>query len=96
MMYSSGLNALKSASSIIRLIDALRPVPGGQINTATLITATQLTVELDQVLFPINKRSSVQEANNWSTELRRQQTAEAHLWPRAPVHGAAAKLAPEA
>ena len=29
-------------------------------------------------------------------DARRQQTAEAHLWPRAPVHGAPAQRAPEA
>lgn len=65
--------------SIIRLADALRPLSSDQANTATLITATQLTVELDQVLFPINKRSTLQEANNWTSELRRQNTAEAVL-----------------
>ena len=65
--------------SIIRLVDALRSLTPAQVNTATLITATQLTVELDQVLFPLNKRSSVQEANSWTRELRQQNAAEAVL-----------------
>lgn len=58
--------------SIIRLVNCLTPLAPGSINEPTLLTATQLTVELDQVLFPINKRSTTKEPNTWKQELQRQ------------------------
>src|SRR5207247_10742356 len=37
-----------------------------------LITAVQTTVELDQVLFPINRKSTQKEPQAWFQELRHQ------------------------
>jgi helicase len=51
--------------SMVRLIDALSQVEPESIHEPALIAATQLTVELDQELFPINKKST-----QWMEELR--------------------------
>jgi helicase len=53
--------------SMVRLIDALSQVEPESIHEPALIAATQLTVELDQELFPINKKST-----QWMAELRGQ------------------------
>ncbi len=58
--------------SIIRLVEALSPLTAASINDPTLIVATQLTVELDQMYFPINKTSTQKEPQAWFAELRRQ------------------------
>jgi len=58
--------------SIIRLVDALRGNEPQTISDPTLIAATQLTVELDQVLFPINKKSTQKEPQVWESEIRNQ------------------------
>jgi hypothetical protein len=64
--------------SIIRLIDCLTPLRSEEISDPALITAVQTTCEVDQVLFPINKRSKQKEPQTWSSELRRQGVS-AHL-----------------
>lgn len=58
--------------SIIRLVDALRVTPPDLLTDPTLIAATQLTVELDEVLFPLNKKSTQKEPQTWDNELRQQ------------------------
>jgi replicative superfamily II helicase len=58
--------------SIIRLVDCLGPLNPTDISDPTLITAVQTTVELDQVLFPINKKSTQKEPQTWYQELRLQ------------------------
>lgn len=58
--------------SIVRLVEALRSVTADEVNDPTLITATQLTMELDHVLFPINKKGVNKEAQTWMSEIRRQ------------------------
>jgi replicative superfamily II helicase len=58
--------------SIVRLVDALRPLTSDQITDPALISAAQLTVELDDVLFPLNKASTRKEPGHWPRELRRQ------------------------
>ncbi len=58
--------------SVIRVVDALLGVPSAEINDPTLIAVTQLTVELDDVLFPMNKKSTQKEPQMWFGELRRQ------------------------
>ncbi len=58
--------------SIIRLVEALSPLTSAAITDPTLIAATQLTVELDQQNFPINKKGAQKEAQTWFAELRRQ------------------------
>lgn len=58
--------------SMTRLIDALAPLDANGVTDPTLIAATQLTVELDEVHFPFNKRSTQKEPQAWNAELRRQ------------------------
>lgn len=58
--------------SMVRLIGALSQVEPESIHEPALIAATQLTVELDQELFPINKQSTQKEPQTWMAELRGQ------------------------
>jgi helicase len=58
--------------SIIRLVEAFRPLSPSQISDPVLITAAQLTVELDDVLFPLNRRSTQKEPQTWFGTLSRQ------------------------
>jgi replicative superfamily II helicase len=58
--------------SVIRVVDALRGLHSSDVSDPLLITLTQLTVELDDVLFPINKVSTQKEPQMWFGELRRQ------------------------
>jgi helicase len=58
--------------SITRLVDVLRPLNTSQINGPTLITAAQLTAELDQTLFPVNGKGARKEMQTWMFELERQ------------------------
>jgi len=61
--------------SILRIVAALRPTDPTAITDATLVAATQLTVELDQVLFPFNKSSTRKEPQTWAAELQSQRVA---------------------
>jgi helicase len=58
--------------SIIRLVDCFGSVQPEEINDPTLITAAQTTAEMDQVHFPINKKSTQKEPQLWANELRGQ------------------------
>jgi hypothetical protein len=58
--------------SIIRLVQAFRPLSGPQINDPTLIAATQLTAELDELTFPLNRKSTQKEPQTWFNALGRQ------------------------
>jgi replicative superfamily II helicase len=58
--------------SIVRLVEALSGNSADAISDPTLVAATQLTVELDQVLFPINRKSTQKEPQTWEAEIRRQ------------------------
>ncbi len=58
--------------SVIRIVDALSPISSTEITDPTLLCVTQLTVELDQVYFPINKKSTKKEPQVWASELQRQ------------------------
>lgn len=62
--------------SILRIINALEGVPESDINDPTLIALTQITVELDQVFFPINKRSTQKEPQVWMSEVKGQGVAD--------------------
>jgi helicase len=62
--------------SIIRVVAALRGIPADAISDPTLIAATQLTVKLDDVYFPINRKSTRSEPQAWSSELQRQGVAD--------------------
>jgi helicase len=61
--------------SILRLVAALSPVQSNELTNATLIAAAQLTAELDEVLFPLNKSSKIQEPQRWAGELQTQRVA---------------------
>ncbi len=58
--------------SIIQLVDALSCLRPNEITDPALITAVQTTIELDQVLFPLNKSSTQKEPRLWPNELRAQ------------------------
>jgi len=65
--------------SVIRVVDALQSLQSSEVSDPTLLTVTQLTVELDDVLFPINKVSTKKEPQAWNTELRQQGIPESVL-----------------
>jgi helicase len=58
--------------SIIQLVDALSCLTPEEITDPALITAVQTTIELDQVLLPLNKSSTQKEPQLWQNELRAQ------------------------
>ncbi len=58
--------------SVLRLVGALRRVSPEAINEATLVTATQVTVELDEMWLPLNRKSKDKEPNTWPYQLSRQ------------------------
>jgi replicative superfamily II helicase len=58
--------------SIIRLVAALSPLSASEITDQALIAATQLTTELDGVLFPMNKKSTEKEPQTWFRALASQ------------------------
>lgn len=58
--------------SIIRLVEALSPLAAESISDPTLVAAAQLTLELDQLYLPMNKKSTQKEPQTWFSELRRQ------------------------
>ncbi len=62
--------------SIIRLVESLSGLTPGQITDPALISASQSTVELDEVLFPMNKKSRQKEPYLWPNELRQQGVAQ--------------------
>lgn len=58
--------------SIVQLVDALSGLTPREITDPVLITAVQMTAELDQVVFPLNRRSTQKEPQLWPDELGRQ------------------------
>lgn len=58
--------------SIIALVDCLRPLQPGHISDPALIAAAQTTAEVDQLYFPMNKRSTDKEPRAWWGELHSQ------------------------
>jgi helicase len=61
--------------TVIRLVEALNLTSATAINTATLIGASCLTVELDQLYFPFNKKSTQKEPYMWAQQLQYQRIA---------------------
>lgn len=59
--------------SIIRLVDALRPLTVADLNDQTLLTAAQLTVELDDTYLYVNSKGARKELSTWTAELYQQQ-----------------------
>lgn len=57
---------------MIRLVSAFTPLSPAEITDPVLITATQLTAELDESLFPMNKKSTQKEPQTWFGALGRQ------------------------
>lgn len=58
--------------SILRIISALQTLQPTEISDPVLITVSQLTKELDNVLFPINRKSTEKEPQTWHRELQGQ------------------------
>jgi helicase len=58
--------------SIIALVECLGSLQQQEISDPVLIAAAQTTIEVDQVLFPINKKSTQKEPQRWFSELRGQ------------------------
>jgi len=58
--------------SVLRIVSAIRPLQASEITDPVLITVSQLTVELDNVLFPINRKSTEKEPQTWQRELQGQ------------------------
>lgn len=56
--------------TVLRFVDCLGPLQPGEISDPALITVTQTAIELDQVLFPLNKKSTRKEPAFWPNELR--------------------------
>src|SRR5262249_9488091 len=63
---------LCEVGSVVRIVDCLAPLRPTEISDPALVAAVQTTVELDQVLFPINKKSTQKEPQAWAQELRQQ------------------------
>lgn len=61
--------------SILRLIESLSGIAPEDITDPALVAAAQSTLELDQLHFPINKKSTQKEPAVWSQELRNQGVA---------------------
>lgn len=60
-----------AVESMVRLVAVLRPLDASQLNDAALVTAAQVTEELDDVIFPLNKKSTRKEPLHWPTLLTR-------------------------
>jgi helicase len=58
--------------SLIRIIEALQSTPAASITDPVLIAVTQLTEELTEISFPLNRKSTQKEPRAWPDELRRQ------------------------
>ncbi|MBB3427937.1 replicative superfamily II helicase [Rhizobium sp. BK312] len=59
-------------ASVVRLVGALASLPPSQITDPVLLTVVQNTVELDEVNFPINRRSIHKEPHTWPSLLGQQ------------------------
>ncbi len=59
--------------SIVRIIDVVKPLQSSELTDPALIAVSQLTVELDSLLFPINRKSTQSEPQTWQRELQGQQ-----------------------
>jgi hypothetical protein len=75
----SGLTGVE-VESVIRLVDGFSGLSPVAISDPTLLAACQLTVELNQVLFPINKKSTQKEPQAWFGQLRNQGVPQSLLY----------------
>ena len=77
-----GRLAGESASEVetlLRAIACLRRLHADELTDPALIAIAQVSVELDAVFLPINKRSTQKEPQHWVLELRRQGVSETLL-----------------
>ena len=58
--------------TIVRVVDTVGTLPPDTINDPTLLAVTQLTIELDNVFFPVTRSGHRKEYETWSSELQRQ------------------------
>jgi helicase len=58
--------------SIVRIVDALRPLSINDLNDQTLLAAAQLTVELDETYIYVNGKGARKELITWTAELSQQ------------------------
>lgn len=58
--------------SVVRIVSALRGMTPETINDPALVAITQVTVELDETLLPINKVSTQKEPEAWLGHLRKE------------------------
>jgi hypothetical protein len=54
-----------AVESVLRVVDVLRHLPAAMLDDYTLVALTQLTEELDEVYFPLNKKSKRKEPAAW-------------------------------
>lgn len=65
--------------SIIRFVRAFKNIDLASSNDPTLIAVTQISIELDDLHFPINKKSTQKEPQTWMNEIRNQGVPECIL-----------------
>jgi replicative superfamily II helicase len=68
--------------TLLRAVACLRSLRASEVTDPALITIAQMSVELDGMRFPVNKKSTQKEPRHWSDELCRQgvsQTILGHL-----------------
>jgi helicase len=58
--------------TLLRAVDCLRGLRADEVSDPALIAIAQISVELDDVYFPINRRSTQREPQHWTQELMRQ------------------------
>ena len=58
--------------SVLRVVAALNGLSQSDITDPSLVALSQLTAELDDVFFPMNKRSTQKEPRMWMSEVRNQ------------------------
>lgn len=59
-------------TSLLRIIEVIGNLQPAELSDATLVTVAQLTQELDDVFFPLNRKSTRQEPVYWPRELQNQ------------------------
>ena len=77
----SGESAVE-VETLLRAVACLRSLHASEVTDPALIAIAQMSVELDGVYFPVNKRSTQKEPRHWGDELYRQgvsQTILGHL-----------------
>lgn len=59
-----------AVESVLRIVGVLRHLPAAMLDDYTLVALTQLTEELDEVYFPLNKKSKRKEPAAWFGSLQ--------------------------